>query len=151
MINDNTVREETAAAPESQVGPRVVNPMPAKVACEAALGMLMRGLDYPTYQQVITDADMDRSEKLVLVPVGVTTWMKGQEVCPFLAEPFMAEASSLTVTPAFDPDAGTVHAVALVTFPDTGTNLYVASWPDADEVAECAVFNLMQTFAPTVY
>lgn len=47
MINDNTVREETAAVPESQVGPRVVNPMPAKVACEAALGMLMRGLGYP--------------------------------------------------------------------------------------------------------
>ena len=49
--------------PESQVGPRVVNPMPAKVACEAALGMLMRGLGYPSYTQVITDADMDRSEK----------------------------------------------------------------------------------------
>lgn len=151
MITNNTARKETTDMPGNTGKPRVVKPMPAKVACEAAMSMLMRGLGYPSYTQVITDADMDHSEKLVLVPVGVTVWTKGQDVCPFLAEPFMSEALSLTVTPAFDPEEGTPHAIAMVTFPDTGTNLYVASWPDADETAECAVFNLMQAFAPTMY
>lgn len=153
MIINDTVRKEPATITSSSTlgrEPHVAGPMPAKVACEAAMGMLLRGLGWPTYVQVVTDADMNDTERLVTVPVGVQTWIRGQEVCPILTESFKYEALSATVTPAFDPEEGTPHAIAVVTFPDTGTNVYVASWPDADEVAQCAVFDLMQAFAPTL-
>lgn len=149
MIVNDIEKKEVSAAPQRGEEPRVVKPIPARLACEAALNMLFRGMGYPTYTQVITEEDMDRSEKLVTIPTGVATWARGQEVCPILAEPFREEASSLTVTPCFDPETGVPHAIAVVTFPDTGTNLYVASWPDADETVECAAYNLMQTFDPT--